>query len=57
MKEIEPHVAMIMAAKDLNEGEILIVYLDENCVRMETKEGNDPYVWRNNKWVRMGEPC
>lgn len=53
MNEINPTVEMIQQAGLLNEGPILIVYKDDNAIRMETRDGNDPYVWRGGKWCRM----
>lgn len=52
-KEIKPTEAMVKKAKELSEGEILIVYKDHNSIRMETEEGLSTYVWRDNNWRRM----
>jgi len=49
------HPDWIVKAKDLNEGGILSVYEDNGRIRMETVNGDDPYVWRNNKWIPMKE--
>lgn len=51
-REIKPTPQMIEAAKSLKMGEILVVYQDDKCVRMET-ELNGPYVWRNQRWKLM----
>lgn len=53
MKEYKPTRDMIIAAKLLNEGDIIFCYLDGKAIRMETEDGEDPYVWRHNKWVPM----
>jgi hypothetical protein len=44
---------MKSAAKALNEGELLIVYRDGNTIRCETEYGDDPYVWRDDRWAVM----
>ncbi len=48
--------AMIVAAEKLQEGGILFVYQDDEAIRMETVEGEDPYVWRYDTWVPMRNP-
>lgn len=53
MKTIQLNEAQLEAAAALNEGPVAYAYLDEQEVRMETEEGNDPYVWRRGKWVPM----
>ncbi len=53
MSEIRPTRAMVEAAARLNEGPILIVYRDGSAIRMETDQGDDPYVWRGGAWARM----
>jgi len=53
MKEVRPTKKMSEKAKALNEGRILIVYKDGHAIRMETENGDDPYVWRDNEWRRM----
>lgn len=45
--------AMRKEAVKLKEGPLLIVYKDGNSIRCETEKGEDPYVWRNNKWHCM----
>ena len=58
MKEIKLTEEQNKAAVALNEGEVLCAYRDGNTIRMETKEGEDPFVWRNGKWRRMSPvPC
>ncbi len=54
-REIKATQRMKEAAKSLKTGEILVVYQDENAIRMET-ELNGPYVWRDNKWRLMTCP-
>ncbi len=44
---------MLEAAKLLEEGPVLIVYRDGNAIRMETEQGEDPYVWRDSAWTAM----
>lgn len=44
---------MLEAARLLNEGPVLIVYRDGTAVRMETEQGEDPYIWRGSTWVPM----
>ncbi len=51
--EIRPTEPMLKEAEKLQEGEILICYLDEGSIRIETESGQDPYVWRNGTWRRM----
>ena len=41
------------AAENLKEGAILAAYRDDNSIRMETKNGENPYVWRENNWRAM----
>lgn len=53
MEKINPTVEMVKQAEFLNQGPILIVYKDDNAIRMETDTGNDPYIWRGGKWCRM----
>lgn len=50
---INPTKEMIKAASLLNEGPVILWYKDGSQIRMETREGDDPYVWRGGKWVRM----
>ena len=55
-KDFEEIVAtkeMVIQADLLLEGPILIIYKDQNDIRMETIDGIDPYVWRDNKWRKM----
>ena len=58
MREITPTDDMIKAAIPLNEGDIMVVYNDNNAIRMETTDGEDPFVWRSNTktWIRMQFP-
>ena len=44
---------MVNKAKQLDEGQVLIVYLDNGRVRLETEKGITPYVWRQGKWKAM----
>lgn len=53
MMEIKPTAEMIEAAKKLGTGSIIYCYQDGTSIRMETEDGNDPYVWRNNEWRPM----
>lgn len=53
MTELEPTAEMVKAAEVLNEGSILVVYRDGTAIRMETVEGEAPFVWRENHWQRM----
>ena len=41
------------AAEELNEGDVIFLYKDKTSLRMETEDGEDPYVWRNNNWIAM----
>lgn len=51
IKNISP--AMKKAAACLGEGRLIYVYRDGKSIRAETEHGDDPYVWRGNKWRRM----
>lgn len=53
MKTIQLTQAQLEAAEALQEGPVAYAYLDDQEVRMETEEGNDPYVWRRGTWVSM----
>ena len=53
MTKITPTTQMIAAAKQLNTGPIIYTYRDGNAVRMETEYGDDPYVWRRDRWRAM----
>lgn len=53
MEEINPTKEMVQAAQALNEGPVVVLYKDGNTIRMETRDGDDPYVWRDNKWHPM----
>ena len=52
-KEIKLNKVQNDAANKLGEGKVIYSYLDCKAIRMETEEGEDPWVWRNDKWVRM----
>lgn len=41
------------AAEELNEGDVIFFYKDATSLRIETEDGEDPYVWRNGNWVKM----
>lgn len=51
--KLKPTREMVIRADELNEGGIMIVYKDHNAIRMETMDGEDPFVWRNSNWRRM----
>jgi hypothetical protein len=53
MIEITPTHLMSKEAAKLKIGKIIVCYKDNNAIRIETDKGNDPYVWRNNTWIRM----
>jgi hypothetical protein len=53
MKEIKLTKLQKEEAKKLGEGKVIVAYLDGKAIRMETENGEDPFVWRNNKWRRM----
>lgn len=53
MIEVELTYEQHEAAKTLKEGPVVYSYLDNHAVRMETREGVDPYVWHGDKWVPM----
>lgn len=53
MYAITPTKEMVNAAKELKTGAIMIVYKDDNAIRMETLSGENPYVWRGEKWRVM----
>jgi len=44
------------AAQKQNLGKILVVYNDAGAIRMETEDGEDPYVWRKGRWKPMPPP-
>ena len=50
---INPTKEMVKQASLLNEGPTILWYKDGNAIRMETRDGIDPYVWRSGKWKRM----
>lgn len=55
--ELTPTEEMRYEAERLNEGGIMVVYSDGgNRICMETVEGTDPYVWRDNAWRPMAIP-
>lgn len=51
--ELTPTEEMKYEAQKLNEGSIMVVYCDDNTIRMETTLGENPYVWRHNTWIPM----
>lgn len=53
MDEAKLTVDQLQKALSLKEGEVLAAYWDHHALRMETEEGEDPYVWRDNQWRRM----
>jgi hypothetical protein len=53
VKEVELTAVMLKEAETLGEGQVLISYLDGTSIRMETEEGEDPYVWRQDHWQPM----
>ena len=53
MKEISLTMEQKKAAENLNEGKVIYSYLDGKNIRMETEEGDDPFVWRVDRWKRM----
>lgn len=44
---------MMAAAQSLGEGPVLVVCRDGNAIRMETENGDGPYVWRGYCWRTM----
>jgi hypothetical protein len=38
-------------ARRLNEGEIILAHQTDDGVRMHTKHGEKPYVWRHIRWI------
>ena len=52
-EEIKPTEEMLMRASALGTGKVLVVYRDGNAIRMETENGEDPYVWRDGRWRPM----
>jgi len=53
LDEKEIPAEMLLKARALKEGKILSVYEDRGVIRMETEEGENTYVWRNNTWREM----
>lgn len=53
IQEIEPTEEMVEAARLLKTGKIIYCYRDGTSIRMETENGRDPYVWRDNEWRPM----
>ena len=53
MQKIKLATEQQQAAIKLNEGKVIFSYKDGNTIRMETENGEDPYVWRNGEWRRM----
>ena len=45
MSEIKLTNEQYQKARDLGEGAVLCAYLDGRAIRMETEEGEDPFVW------------
>lgn len=44
---------MINEAVKLGTGKILCAYRDGTSVRLETENGENPYVWRDGRWREM----
>jgi hypothetical protein len=43
-------VEQSLEARELNEGMVTFSYRDGSDVYIETEDGIDPYVWRDNTW-------
>jgi len=50
--------ALVLAAAKLRQGPIICSYRDGRAIRMETRDGINPYVWRgrNSRWQIMRQP-
>ena len=55
-EEVIPTAKMAKQAKRLNEGPTIALYRDVNKLRMHTRDGFLPYIWHNQKWLKINFP-
>lgn len=53
VKKIQLAKRMIEQAERQDLGKIIFAYKDGNIIRMETENGEHPFVWRKETWREM----